>query len=60
MFSTTTTAAAATPVVEYAGTEKSSIYRILPDNTVETLWTSRAENAYDLALESNMLLFGTD
>lgn len=58
--STTTTAATATPIVEYAGTEKSAIYRILPDNTVETLWTSREENAYDLALEGSKLLFGTD
>jgi len=47
--------------VEVAGVEKSAIYRILADNTVETLWSSKDENAYDLALEAGgTLLFATD
>ena len=28
--------------------EKSAVYRINPDNTVETLWSSKEENVYDL------------
>jgi WD40 repeat protein len=51
------------PVAETAGVERSAIYRINPDNTVETLWTSKEENAYDLALTGNTgndLLFVTD
>jgi sugar lactone lactonase YvrE len=51
---------AAAPVVEYAGMEKSAIVRIHPDNTVETLWTSKEENAYDLLVDGGGLLFGTD
>ena len=39
----------ASPVVEYAGIEKSALYRIRPDNTVETVWSSKEENAYDIA-----------
>jgi len=49
---------------EAAGVERSAIYKINPDNTVETLWTSKEENAYDLVLGSNGtasdLLFVTD
>ena len=48
------------PAVEYAGVEKSAIYRIRPDNTVETLWTSKEENAYDLLEQEGALLFATD
>jgi sugar lactone lactonase YvrE len=44
-------AAPATPApVEYTGVEKSALYRIYPDNTVETLWSSKEENAYDVAM----------
>ncbi len=47
--------------IEIAGVEKSAIYRILADNTVETLWSSKEENAYDLVLEaSGSLLLVTD
>ena len=46
--------------VEYAGVEKAAIYRIAVDNTVETLWSSKEENVYDLAEENGQLLFATD
>ncbi|HTT61094.1 MAG TPA: hypothetical protein VMG35_04605, partial [Bryobacteraceae bacterium] len=48
----------ATP--DLAGVERSAIYRINPDNTVETLWSSKEENAYDLLALPNQLLFSTD
>lgn len=48
------------PTVEYAGVEKAAIYRIRPDNTVETLWTSKEENVYDLLEQDGALLFATD
>ncbi len=41
-------------------TEKSALYKIRPDNTVETLWTSNQENVYDLALDNGSLVFLTD
>lgn len=46
--------------VEYAGVEKAAIYRLSPDNTVETLWTSKEENVYDLVEQDGNLLFATD
>jgi sugar lactone lactonase YvrE len=45
---------------ETTGIERSAIYKINPDNTVETLWTSKEENAYDLGLSGNELVFVTD
>jgi hypothetical protein len=55
---------AATPasqVVEIQGVDKSAIYRINPDSTVETLWSSKEENVYDIiARPGGELLFGTD
>ena len=36
--------------------EKSALYKISPDNTVETLWSSKEENIYDVALEGESLL----
>ncbi len=51
----------ASPVVEVAGADKSAIYKINPDLTVETLWTSKEENVYDLIGHSNgELYFATD
>lgn len=41
-------------------TDKSSLYRIRPDNSVETLWTSKEENIYDVALQGSSILFLTD
>ena len=53
-----TTAAAAT---EVSGVERSAIYRINPDNTVDTLWSSKEENVYDiLARPDGELQFSTD
>ena len=41
--------------------EKSAIYRINPDNTVDTLWSSKEENVYDiLPSTGGQLYFGTD
>ncbi|HUE04587.1 MAG TPA: hypothetical protein VMR62_33860 [Bryobacteraceae bacterium] len=49
-----------TPTPDLAGVERSAIYRINPDNTVETLWSSKEENVYDLLALPNQLLFSTD
>jgi hypothetical protein len=49
-----------TPVVDVSGVEKSAVYRINPDNTVETLWSSKEENVYDLLALEKQLLFSTD
>lgn len=54
---TTTTAVTAdtTPV------EKSAIYRINADNTVDTLWSSKEENVYDILTgQDGQIYFGTD
>ena len=40
--------------------DKSAVYRINPDNTVETLWSSKEENVYDLLALQNQILFSTD
>ncbi|MDQ2950306.1 MAG: hypothetical protein M3Y27_30935, partial [Acidobacteriota bacterium] len=48
-------------VAELAGVEKSALYKINPDNTVETLWSSKEENVYDLVAQADgEILFGTD
>lgn len=49
-----------TPVVDVSGVEKSALYRINPDNTVETLWSSREENVYDVLALERQILFSTD
>jgi hypothetical protein len=49
-----------TPAVDLTGVERSAVYRINPDNTVETLWSSKEENVYDLLELPNQLLFSTD
>jgi hypothetical protein len=49
-----------TPVVDMSGVDKSAVYRINPDNTVETLWSSKEENVYDLLALEKQLLFSTD
>lgn len=53
-------AAANAQPIETPGVEKSAIYRIHPDNTVETLWSSKEENVYDLLARNGNLLFATD
>jgi len=54
------TTAAATPALEISGVEKSAIYRIARDNTVERLWSSQDENAYDVMLYGRDLVIATD
>ena len=49
-----------TPAVDVSGVEKSAVYRINPDNTVETLWSSKEENVYDLLALEKQILFSTD
>ncbi len=49
-----------TPAVDLNGVERSAVYRINPDNTVETLWSSKEEDVYDLLALPNQLLFATD
>jgi sugar lactone lactonase YvrE len=49
-----------TPVVDASGVEKSAVYRINADNTVETLWSSKEENVYDLLALEKQILFSTD
>jgi hypothetical protein len=49
------------PLAEIPGVDKSAIYRINPDDTVETLWTSKEENVYSMAAQANgALYFSTD
>jgi hypothetical protein len=54
-------AGVASPLAEIPGVDKSAIYKINPDDTVETLWTSKEENVYSMAVEPNgSLYFATD
>jgi len=46
---------------EVSGVERSALYKIFPDNTVETLWTSKDENIYDVVADAGgTLTFLTD
>ncbi|MDQ6666346.1 MAG: hypothetical protein M3Z23_18365 [Acidobacteriota bacterium] len=56
----TTTTTAAAPIVDLTGVEKSALYKIYPDNTVETLWSSKEENVYDMLAMPGQILFSTD
>ena len=49
-----------TQTYEVAGVEKSAIYKINPDQTVETIYSSKDENIFDLVSASDVLLFSTD
>jgi hypothetical protein len=49
-----------TPGPGLGRTIKSAVYRIAPDDSVDTLWTSRTEDANDILPESGSLLFSTD
>ena len=53
-------AATSASVSEVSGVEKSAIYRISPNGTVETMRTSKEENVYDLMLDGDDVLFSTD
>ena len=48
------------PAADVTGVDKSAVYRINPDNTVETLWSSKEENVYDVLALANQVLFSTD
>lgn len=50
----------ATTNAENTGGEKSAIYKIESDNTVETLWSSKEENVYDVLSAEDGLYFATD
>jgi hypothetical protein len=52
--------AAFSPVVDLTGIEKSAVYRISPDHTVETLWSSKDENAYGILPFGRELMIATD
>ncbi len=56
----TATSSLTTSTTEYAGVDKSALYKIHPDNTVETLWSSKEENIYDVALQGSSVLLLTD
>jgi hypothetical protein len=46
--------------IDLTNVERSAIYRINPDNTVETLWSSKEENVYDVLAVGEQVLFSTD
>jgi hypothetical protein len=49
------------PLAEIPGVDKSAVYKINPDDTVETLWSSKEENVYSLIAKPNgSLYFATD
>jgi len=53
--------AAVSPLTEIPGVEKSAVYKINPDGTVETVWSSKEENVYSLVAEPNgSVAFATD
>jgi hypothetical protein len=58
--SSSTSSTTNTSVVEISGVEKSAIYRISPDRTVETLRSSKDDNVYDILLDGDTLIFSTD
>jgi len=54
-------AALPVPSADLSAGIRSAIYRVAPDRTVETLWSSRDENVYDvLPGPDGLLLFSTD
>jgi len=56
----------ASPLTEIPGVDKSAVYKINPDDTVETLWSSKEENVYSLVArpsptgKGDSLYFATD
>jgi hypothetical protein len=48
------------PAVDFATGTRSAIYRVAADHTVETLWSSRDESAYDVLPSPGGALFSTD
>jgi len=59
--STAPTVTTTTSAIDLSTIEKSAIYRINPDNTVDTLWSSKEEDVYDiLPAPDGELYFATD
>lgn len=56
----TASAAAAGSITETSGVDKSAIYRIAPDRTVDAIRTSKEDNIYDLFWKDGALWFSTD
>lgn len=56
----TTPPSTAPAVIEVPGAEKSAIYRINIDRSVETLRSSKEDNVYDLLLDDGAVIFSTD
>ena len=54
------TGAQTAATVDVSGVDKSAIYRIDTDRTVETLRTSKEDNVYDLLLDGDTVLFSSD
>lgn len=48
------------PAVDFTTGTRSAIYRVAADHTVETLWSSRDESAYDVLPSPGGALFSTD
>ena len=49
-----------TPSVDISGLDRSALYEIHPDNTVNTLWSSKEESIYDVLKADGHLIFSTD
>lgn len=48
------------PVVDMAGVEKSAVYRIDAGNLVETIWSSKEENVFDISINGGDVTLSTD
>jgi sugar lactone lactonase YvrE len=49
------------PLVEIPGVDKSALYKINSDSSVETLWSSKDENVYSMVVEPDGgIVFATD
>jgi hypothetical protein len=55
-----TTVVAAVSSADSSSGDRSALYKIGADNSVETLWTSKEENLYDVAVEGSSVRFLTD
>lgn len=55
-----TAAPAASPILDLTGVEKAAVYKIYPDNTIETLWSSKEENVFDIVRMGTQIYFSTD
>jgi hypothetical protein len=49
-----------TTISDFPGVERSALYRIRTDNTVESIWSSKDESVYDLLVYGGQLVFTTD